>query len=60
MIAKGVLQQLMPFHHQHLDFATFCVAAGNAEGLDAAPRGGPPGFVHVLNDKQPLDRVSWQ
>lgn len=51
-ITKGVLPHLMPFHRQYLGVATFfCVATGSAEGLDASPRGGPPGFVHVLDDK---------
>jgi len=37
---------------QYLEVATFfCLATGNAEGLDASPRGGEPGFVHVLDEK---------
>ncbi len=51
-ITSGVLSHLMPFHRHYLSVATFfCVATGNADGLDASPRGGPPGFVRVLDDK---------
>ena len=52
MIVKGVMSRLLPFHMKYLEVATFfCLASGNANGLDASPRGGEPGFVHVLNDK---------
>jgi PPOX class probable FMN-dependent enzyme len=27
------------------------IATGNADGLDASPRGGPPGFVRVVDDR---------
>ncbi|MGN6232136.1 MAG: MSMEG_1061 family FMN-dependent PPOX-type flavoprotein [Trinickia sp.] len=51
-IAKGVLPRLMPFHLDYLRVATFvCLATGSADGLDASPRGGEPGFVKALNDK---------
>jgi PPOX class probable FMN-dependent enzyme len=52
MIVKGVLDRLLPFHLAYLQAATFfCLATGNAEGLDASPRGGEPGFVHALDEK---------
>ncbi|SNU88266.1 MSMEG_1061 family FMN-dependent PPOX-type flavoprotein [Pandoraea sputorum] len=51
-ILKGVMSRLLPFHTAYLDVATFfCVATGNAQGLDASPRGGAPGFVKVLDEK---------
>ncbi|WP_418303952.1 MSMEG_1061 family FMN-dependent PPOX-type flavoprotein [Pandoraea vervacti] len=51
-IVKGVLSHLLPFHIAYLDIATFfCVATGSAQGLDASPRGGEPGFVKVLDEK---------
>ncbi len=50
-IQKSVLGHLVEFHRQYLAAATFfCLATGSARGLDASPRGGPPGFVHVLDD----------
>jgi hypothetical protein len=50
MIQKAVLPYLLPFHIAYLEAATFfCLATGRDRGLDASPRGGPPGFVHVLD-----------
>ncbi|GAB3379894.1 MSMEG_1061 family FMN-dependent PPOX-type flavoprotein [Massilia agri] len=50
-IQKSVLDRLIDFHRDYLRTATFfCLATGSAHGLDASPRGGPPGFVHVLDD----------
>lgn len=50
MIQKAVLDRLVDFHEAYLRVATFfCLATGSARGLDASPRGGPPGFVHVLD-----------
>ncbi len=50
MIQKAVLDRLVDFHQAYLAQATFfCLASGSARGLDASPRGGPPGFVHVLD-----------
>lgn len=50
MIQKAVLDRLIGFHEQYLKAATFfCLATGSGQGLDASPRGGPPGFVHVLD-----------
>ncbi|WP_083254232.1 MSMEG_1061 family FMN-dependent PPOX-type flavoprotein [Pandoraea sp. ISTKB] len=52
MITKGVLPHLLSFHVAYLNVATFfCVATGSAQGLDASPRGGEPGFVKVLDEK---------
>lgn len=52
MIVKGVMPNLLPFHVKYLKVATFfCLASGSAQGLDASPRGGEPGFVHALDDK---------
>lgn len=49
-IQKAVLPALLDFHRQYLAQATFfCLATGRDQGLDASPRGGPPGFVHVLD-----------
>lgn len=50
MIQKAVLDRLFDFHVAYIKAATFfCLATGSDRGLDASPRGGPPGFVHVLN-----------
>lgn len=49
-IQKSVLDRLIDFHIDYLQVATFfCLATGSERGLDASPRGGPPGFVHVLD-----------
>ncbi len=49
-IQKAVLPELIDFHRQYLARATFfCLATGRDQGLDASPRGGPPGFVRVLD-----------
>lgn len=51
-IQKSVLAELVGFHRQYLEKATFfCLATGRDQGLDASPRGGPPGFVRVLDAK---------
>lgn len=50
-IQKSVLDRLVDFHRDYLRSATFfCLATGSERGLDASPRGGPPGFVHVLDE----------
>jgi len=52
MIQKAVLDHFEDFHVAYLKAATFfCLATGSESGLDASPRGGPPGFVHVLDDR---------
>jgi PPOX class probable FMN-dependent enzyme len=51
-IQKSVLDRLIDFHIDYLRVATFfCLATGSERGLDASPRGGPPGFVHVLDER---------
>ncbi len=51
MIQKAVLDRLIGFHESYLKAATFfCLATGRGQGLDASPRGGPPGFVRVLDE----------
>jgi PPOX class probable FMN-dependent enzyme len=51
-IQKAVLDHLVGFHIDYLKAATFfCLATGSARGLDASPRGGPPGFVRVLDSR---------
>jgi PPOX class probable FMN-dependent enzyme len=50
-IQKSVLGHLVDFHRAYLAQATFfCLATGSERGLDASPRGGPPGFVQALDD----------
>jgi PPOX class probable FMN-dependent enzyme len=50
MIQKAVFDRLADVHKDYLKVATFfCIATGSPNGLDASPRGGPPGFVHVLD-----------
>lgn len=52
MIQKAVTNRLLDFHLEYLKVATFfCLATGGDKGLDASPRGGPPGFVHVLGER---------
>jgi PPOX class probable FMN-dependent enzyme len=52
-IQKSVLDHLNDFHSEYLSAATFfCLATGSTRGLDASPRGGPPGFVHVLDARR--------
>ncbi len=49
-IQKAVLDRLVDVHEQYLQVATFfCLATASGNGLDASPRGGPPGFVRVLD-----------
>jgi len=49
-IQKAVLDRLVDFHEAYLRAATFfCLATGGENGLDASPRGGPAGFVHMLD-----------
>ena len=49
-IQKAVLDHLVDFHADYLKAATFfCLATAGPGGLDASPRGGPPGFVHMLD-----------
>lgn len=50
MIRKAVLPCLVDFHAAYLKEATFfCLATASEDALDASPRGGQPGFVHVLD-----------
>ena len=49
-IQKAVLDHLVDFHADYLKAATFfCLATAGPGGLDASPRGGPPGFVRMLD-----------
>jgi PPOX class probable FMN-dependent enzyme len=59
MIQKAVLDRLVDFHMEYLKVATFfCLATGSERGLDASPRGGPAGFVRVL-DPQTVAFADW-
>ncbi|MDQ2083146.1 pyridoxamine 5'-phosphate oxidase family protein [Xanthobacteraceae bacterium Astr-EGSB] len=50
LIQNAVRDHLTEFHLAYLRVATFfCLASGSGDGLDASPRGGPPGFVHALD-----------
>ncbi|MBY8826339.1 MSMEG_1061 family FMN-dependent PPOX-type flavoprotein [Sphingomonas colocasiae] len=52
MIEKAMLDRIVDYHADYLRIATFfCLATGRSGGLDASPRGGPPGFVHVLDPR---------
>ena len=58
-IQKAVTDRLLDFHRAYLRAASFfCLATGSARGLDATPRGGTPGFVHVL-DARTLSFADW-
>lgn len=51
-IQKAVMPEFITFHREYLAKATFfCLATGRDAGLDASPRGGPAGFVKVLDAK---------
>jgi len=51
-IQKAVTPELIAFHLEYLAKATFfCLATAGSTGLDASPRGGPPGFVRALDAK---------
>lgn len=51
-IQNMVVDRLVDFHRAYLAQATFfCLATGRTQGLDASPRGGAPGFVHVLDER---------
>ncbi|MDM5180306.1 pyridoxamine 5'-phosphate oxidase family protein [Massilia sp. DJPM01] len=58
-IRKAVLERLVPVHEDYLAAATFfALASGRAQGLDVSPRGGPPGFVKVI-DARTLAFADW-
>ena len=58
-IQKAVLDHLVDFHAAYLQAATFfCLATAGPGGLDASPRGGPPGFVHML-DAETVAFADW-
>ncbi|QPI50350.1 pyridoxamine 5'-phosphate oxidase family protein [Massilia antarctica] len=58
-IQKAVLDRLVPVHEDYLGAATFfALATGRAQGLDVSPRGGPPGFVKVI-DARTLAFADW-
>lgn len=49
-IQKAVFDRLVEVHEAYLTVATFfCLGTGRGGGLDVSPRGGPPGFVRVLD-----------
>lgn len=51
-IQKAVMHELAAFHAAYLAKATFfCLATGRDTGLDVSPRGGPPGFVRMLDSR---------
>lgn len=51
-IQKAVRDRLSDFHEAYLRRASFfCLATAGEHGLDASPRGGPAGFVHVLDER---------
>jgi len=52
MIVKAMRRQLEDVHGAYLRAATFfSFATASSDGLDVSPRGGPPGFVHVLDPR---------
>lgn len=58
-IVKAVLPYLVDFHEAYLQQATFfCLATASEDALDASPRGGQPGFVHVL-DRHTVAFADW-
>jgi PPOX class probable FMN-dependent enzyme len=58
-IQKAVLDHLADFHAAYLKAATFfCLATAGPGGLDASPRGGPAGFVRML-DRHTVAFADW-
>lgn len=52
MVTKAIARRLHPHHCAYLARATFfSLATSGAGGVDVSPRGGPPGFIHVLDDQ---------
>lgn len=52
IIQNAVMDHLIDFHVAYLRAATFfCLATGSSGGLDASPRCGEAGFVHVLDER---------
>jgi PPOX class probable FMN-dependent enzyme len=42
---------LEPHSRKFISLSPFCViATGGVDGMDASPRGGPPGFVRIVDD----------
>ncbi|QGZ43000.1 pyridoxamine 5'-phosphate oxidase [Pseudoduganella flava] len=59
MIREAVRDHLVDVHEAYLKVATFfCLATAKEVNLDVSPRGGPPGFVHVL-DRQTIAFADW-
>ncbi|CAN5174757.1 pyridoxamine 5'-phosphate oxidase family protein [soil metagenome] len=52
-VAKKVGPKLAPIHHDWLAHSPLCfVATTDADGnIDVSPKGDPPGFVHIIDDK---------
>lgn len=51
-VKNSTLDFLHDFHLAYLKLAPIvCIGSGAAEGFDVSPRGGPPGFVQVLDRK---------
>ncbi|WP_024509734.1 MSMEG_1061 family FMN-dependent PPOX-type flavoprotein [Bradyrhizobium sp. ARR65] len=58
-VQKAVTRELLGFHKAYLAAASFfCLATASSRGLDATPRGGPPGFVRVI-DQRTLVFADW-
>lgn len=52
MILKAIAHKLHAHHRAYLAKATFfTLATVRDAGLDVSPRGGPPGFVRVIDDQ---------
>jgi uncharacterized protein len=59
VILRAIKHRLVDFHIEYLKKATFFViATGNDSGLDASPRGGSAGIVHVI-DPQTIAFADW-
>ena len=52
-VAKKVSPQLAPIHRDWLAHSPLCfVATTDADGnVDVSPKGDPPGFAHIIDDK---------
>jgi hypothetical protein len=51
VVTKAPTQRLHPHHRAYSEKATFfTLATVRDAGLDVSPRGGPPGFVRVIDN----------
>ena len=59
IVQRAIRNHLTDFHLEYLKAATFFVlATGSGDGLDASPRGGSAGIIHVI-DRRTVCFADW-